>query len=199
MQWSISQVTAPAAEPVDRDADDGVKKHLRVTHTADDDYITALITVAREQVEALVNRALITQTWDLTLNAFPLGRYIPIPRPPLQSVTSISYIDEDGVSNTFDSNNYFVDTSSEPGRIVLNTAADWPSESLRPAAAVTVRYVSGYGSSGSDVPARIKQAILMLIGHLYENREPVNIGNIVTEIPLTVKSLLVPLKVWYEL
>lgn len=156
---------------------------------AEDALLTGLIQAAREYAEGRQNRALITQTWELVLDDWPAGDCIEIPLPPLQSVTSIKYKDKTGLENTWDAANYIVDTDSLLGRVVLADNCNWPSNDLYPAGAIRIRFVAGYGLA-NDVPQTTKQALLLLIGHWYENRETVNIGNIKTELPFTVKALL---------
>ena len=114
----LSLVTAPATEPISLD---DAKAHLRVDHTSENDLITSLITSFRAMVDGVdgtLNRALITQTWDLLLDAFPCGdEYIEIPLPPLQSIESFTYKDTDGEVQTLTSSDYFLDQVSEPARL----------------------------------------------------------------------------------
>lgn len=184
-------VSAPATEPVSLTE---AKLHLRVDSTADDSLITALITAAREYVEAFTGRALITQTWDYILDAWPSGDEIVIPLPPLQSVTSVTYRDSDGNTSTVSSSTYTVDTDSEPGRVVLLTGYTWPSTTLYAVGGVRVRFVAGYGDNASDVPQALRQAMLLLVGHWYENREDATTAN-VRPIPLGAQMLMWPYRV----
>lgn len=128
-----------------------------------------------------------TQTWDLVLDAFPAGE-IRLPLPPLQSVTSVTYTDTDGASQTLDAGQYTVDTAN--ARIV--PVSSWPSTKAVPAA-VVIRYVCGYGAAAA-VPASIKAAILLLTGDLFENREAQ--GEKVLSVNETVRRLLLPYRVW---
>ena len=187
MPLTLKQATAPASEPVTLAE---AKLHLRVDFDDDDTLIAAQIASAREVVEAIARRALITQTWDLVLDAFPGVYYIDLPLPPLQSVTSVKYVDEDGNEHTFSSTYYIVDTYREPGRLVLASNASWPSNTLQETAGVRVRFVAGYGDDGDDVPAKFKQAILLLIGHYYEHRESVSDERSLAILPQGVRELL---------
>lgn len=189
----VTVYAAAGGEPVSRSA---ALLHLRVDHDDDDPLIEALIAAARQHVENVTWRALVTQTLELTLDAWPSGDRIELPRPPLQSVTSVKYIDSAGVEATFAASNYHVVTRGEPGRIVLAYGASWPSVTLRTAGAITVRYVAGYGLA-TAVPEMLKQAILLLVGHWYENREATVIaaGTVATELPLAVASILEQYKV----
>lgn len=191
---TLKLITAPATEPVTASE---AKSHLRVDTTADDTLIGTLITAARQHVENHLRRALITQTWELVMDAFPAGDVIRLPRPPLVSVTSIKYTDEDGNESTFSSAAYVVDTDSTKGRVVLKSGETWPSDTLAAANGVRVRYVAGYGEA-SAVPRPIRQAILLLIGTLYENRESVLVaqGVTVAQLPFGVEALLMPYRIF---
>lgn len=185
---TLKRTSDPASEPVSLGE---AKNHLRVDISDDDDLITALITAAREYVEEASRRALITQTWRLSLPQFPAAVEIELPRPPLQSVTSVTYTDSDGSSSTFASSKYSVDTDSEPGRVRLVYGEDWPSDTLAETNPVQITYVAGYGDGSSDVPQRWRQAILLTVGHWYENREAVATGGgIPKELPLAVERLI---------
>lgn len=180
------RTVAPVTEPVHLDE---VRDHLRVDITDDDTLIEALITAAREYVEQASRRALVTQTWRYNLDQFPAADEIELPRPPLKSVTSITYRDSDGTTHTLASSVYEVDTDSQPGRVRLAYGEDWPSDTLAETNPVRITFVAGYGDA-DDVPKRWKQAILLLVGHWYENREAVMVGSIPREIPFAVESLI---------
>ena len=190
---ALKLITAPAAEPVSTSE---AKSHLRVDTTADDTYIGTLITVARQNVESHLRRALISQTWEVVLDDFPAG-VIRLPKPPLASVTSIKYTDDEGNESTDSSDNYVGDSDTEPGRVVLKSGESWPSDTLAAANGVRVRYVAGYGSAAA-VPNPIRQAILLLIGTLYENRESVLVaqGVTVAQLPFGVEALLMPYRIF---
>lgn len=188
---SLRLITGPAAEPVLLSE---AKHHLRVDISTDDTYIEALIKVARETCETITRRALMTQTWDLVLDEFPEQDWISLPIPPLQSVTSISYTTEAGVTSTVSSSTYIIDTYSEPGRLRLKSGYAWPGDTLRELAGVTIRFVAGYGLTRTSVPESIRQAMLLLMGHYYENREQVVIGQGISiqKLPQGFESLLWP-------
>lgn len=191
--------TATAYEPI---TSAEAKTHLRVDHSADDSLIAVLITAAREMVEHELWRTTMPCTYTLTLDSWPSGDAISLPMPPLASVSSITYVDSDGVSHALDSATYRVDTMSEPGRIVLAYGCSWPSDTLRTSGAITVTYIGGVASAMTEagtatahralVSARHKAAMLLLIGHLYENRESVVVGPgiVAAAIPDGVSRLL---------
>lgn len=182
--------TAPAVEPVTLTE---AKAHLRVDTDADDDLIEALITAARVWCENVSRRAFVTQTLDLTLDTWPPSTGLYLPRPPIQSVTSITYTDEDGDSDTVSSDDYLLDTAS--GRLALKAASSWPSVTLQRIGGVVVRYVAGYGLA-TAVPQTFKQAILLVVGEWYENRENATQGQVPRAIELNAMALLQTDRVW---
>jgi uncharacterized phiE125 gp8 family phage protein len=182
----MTLVTAPASEPVLADMD--LKNHLRLDGDEETETLELYIKAARQYVEEGTHRALITQTWRLTLDCWPDDTVIKLPRPPLQSVTDIKYLDEDGTESTWGSSNYIVDTDGN--RISLAANATWPTGSLYPVGAIRVTFVAGFGSDGSDVPEYLRQAIRLLAGHWYEHRETTLVGGIARDVPFAVKQLI---------
>lgn len=184
----IKITTAPATEPVTATE---AKLHCRVDHATEDDIFTRLIEVARIQCEQIAGRAFITRTYTALLDTWPAHKF-ELPYPPLAGITSIKYYDNEGnPAATYSSGNYYVDTNSEPGRVALLNSAEWPSTTLRDINGVEIIYTAGYGVA-ADVPDQYKQAMLLLIGHLYENRESVVVqqGVSLVQIPQAVEWLL---------
>ena len=181
--------TPPTVEPVTLNE---VKSHLRLEssdsiYSAETDLLTALIKIAREQAEHHTRRAFLTQTWTVHLDGWPVKDEIYLPFPPLISVTHVKHTDNDGVQSTF--TDYSIDTGT-PGRIVLDDGETWPTATLRPRSPIEIQFVAGYGATAAFVPLSIKQAILLMIGHLYENRERTVMGVAINEVPFAVDSLL---------
>jgi uncharacterized phiE125 gp8 family phage protein len=179
-----------------------VKAHCRVDISDDDGLLAGFILAARQIAETNLRRALITQTWDVTLDyGWPSQTWkcarIVLPLSPVQSVTSISYVDSSGNAQTLAADQYKVATI-ETGETAIEPAygVTWPSI-RREMAAVTVRFVAGYGAQPGAIPEPIRQGMLMLIGHWYENRETVNVGNITTELPFATEMLWFPYRVFY--
>ena len=165
---------APVVEPISLDE---VKRHVRIDidETDHDDYLQDLITVARDQVEMITWRRLVTQTWYAYLQGWPRGKYIELPFGSLQSVTAVKYTDVDGDESTWDNTEYIVGTDYQKGRITLADGYTWPSETLYPSNPIEAEFVCGYGLAVS-VPPQIKHAIKMIISELFENRETSIIG-----------------------
>jgi uncharacterized phiE125 gp8 family phage protein len=195
----FTQVTASNDNAIQEKAYTGTKQYIRVVAkvlvaacefgadiivnaatTAEDDLLTAIITAAREHVEDITRRALITQTWDYYLDAFPSDKdFIRLPFGNLASVTSVSYKDTDGTETTMTvTTDYLVETNGDQcGRIVLPYGESWPTDTLYPSNPIKIRFVCGYGAAGSSVPKKILTAIKMIIADLYENREAQAVGS----------------------
>lgn len=168
---SLRLITPPAAEPLSL-ADLEAQSRVELG----DEVVLAqgYLTTARLQAEKVTRRALITQTWELTLDRFPKGEITVFP-PPLQSVESIKYTDSNGAEQTLDPSSYKVDTASEPGRIVPAYGMQWPA-TRDEINAVRIRFVCGYGDNADDVPQPIRNWILLNAANLYEHRESVVVG-----------------------
>lgn len=162
---TLKLITAAGTEPVDLAT---AKAHCRVIHSSEDSLMAVYIAAATQALDGpdgVLGRALITQTWDYSLDGFE-GDSITIPLPPLQSVTSVKYLDPDGAEQTIAAGRYTVNTAD--GTVTID-AAGWPSTQDVPNA-VTIRFVAGYANAAA-VPAPIRAAILLHIGDLFENRQ----------------------------
>ena len=166
--------TAPTVEPVSLTE---IKRHVRIEPNDEDNdiYLYNLISVAREQVEMITWRKLITQTWYGYLNDWPSGDYIELPFGSLQSVTAVRYTDVDASQSTWSSAEYIVGTDYQKGRITLADGYAWPNENLYPSNPIEIEFVCGYGLADS-VPNQIKHAIKLMVAELYENREVSLVG-----------------------
>ena len=161
------------------------KKHLRVDHSNDDDYISSLMLAVTELCERIQRRIYVSRELTYYIDEFP--DEIRPPYSPLASVSSIKYIDTDGVLQTLSDTVYDVDTYHEPGRITLAYNQTWPT--IRPVAnAVLVTYNAGWADQQS-VPEDIKHLVKMLLAHYYENRESVSEVNL-RETPQAFRTLL---------
>lgn len=183
--YALTLITPPTVEPLELPE---LKVHLREDGSEQDALITSLIVAAREHVEGFLGRKLINQVWDLTLDGF-FGSSITIPYAPLVSVGSVKYLDTAGVQQTMTASDYVVDTARQPGRVFLAYQAVWPTAQSRENA-VVIRFTAGYGTTAASVPDSIKAAMKLLVASWYENREAVNVGNIVNVVPMAVESLL---------
>lgn len=195
----LRRVEAPEEDVVSLEA---MKRHLRIAEdeTEFDDEIAAFTAAAVDLLDGAagqLQRCLAPQTWEYVLDAFPDGPF-QIPLPPLLEVEAISYVDSEGDLQTLtEDEDYRVDEVSEPGWV--SPVEGWPS-TLDTINAVTVRFRAGYESDGtsgnSPIPPRAQQAVKLIVGHWFANRETVNIGNITSELPLSAQTLINSLRVF---
>jgi uncharacterized phiE125 gp8 family phage protein len=183
-------ITPPALEPVSlTDA----KAHLRIDTSDDDALISAAITAARVHVEAKTRRVLIEQGWRVYLDAWPKQRIVPVPVAPLLAVDSLTVYDPTGDPIVVDTDDYEVDTVSVPGRLFLSSPV--PVLVGRAVNGIEIDVTAGYGTTSIDVPAPLRQAIMMLVAHWYEHRGAVG-HDLAREIPpLGFDALVAPYRV----
>ena len=166
---TLIRVTLPPVEPISLLE---ARDHLRVDEAEDDGRINRNIRSATERLDGpggLLGRALVTQTWDYSIDAFPYE--IELPLPPCQSVGSISYIDDNGDGQTLSTDDYQAYGLGDqiPARIRPAFGKSWPSTRHVPDA-VTVRFTAGYGDAPDDVPEPIRQAILVHVAQMFDYR-----------------------------
>lgn len=203
-------LASPEAEPV---IGAELRAHLRLTENDEVKDLDAKLKAARMFFERETNRALVTQRWRLTLDSFPCSSLDPIvlAKSPLQSVISIKYYDEDGELQTLRDTeasppvegDFIITDGKELDEIYLEPEETWPVTQVRPGA-VIIECDFGWKTEeeqGEDeddsvlVPEDLKLGILYLAAHYFENREPVNIGNIVTELGFTLQDIIDKYKV----
>lgn len=165
-RFSSLLVTAPAAEPLTIDE---VKLNSRIDHSTEDAIITHLINASRSYVEKITNRWLVTQTWKLFFDSFPMDSLLILPKAPVQSITHVKYYDTAGSMTTWASTNYILDGDGHPPRLSLAYSATWPAETLQPINGVEIQMVGGYGNAAA-VPSAFKHAMFLLCEHWYQNR-----------------------------
>ena len=180
---------------------DEVKAHLRVQHNAEDGLIASLMLAAEQYLDGrngILGRALVEQQYRLYLREWPTGQQ-KLPFPPLMNVLSISYIDENGIEDVLPADDYEVEIAGYVGGFVLGVEMveslnNLPALNAGVKYPVRVLYRAGYGPSGTDVPQPIRQAMLLMIGHWYQNRSSVDPCDM-SEVPLSSQALLQPYQV----
>lgn len=213
-------VIEPSGEPVTVAE---VKKQISLETEEDDAFIEVLVAAARTHAEKFCNRGILQQTYELVLDAFPnrcqplyqkhncrgftssapcqgCDLYVELAHGHLatlesdDAVTDVTYVDENGAEQTLDPELYSIDDVSVPGRLHRAYGIDWPATRAQ-WDAVRIEYVVGWATA-DDVPAAIKQAILLLVSHMYEVRSP-EVEKALSQVKLSYEALLSPYRIHY--
>jgi len=153
----LVRTSPPATEPLSLS---DVKSFLRIDGSAEDAVLNLLIATARILAEELTGHALITQSWKIAYDT-NVPECVPLVYLPVQSITAVTSINEAEESTTIAASSY-----------TLNAARDaLIFESIPSGRRIEILYESGYGDAASDVPADIRQAMLVHVAHLYEHRD----------------------------
>lgn len=193
MTPTLERVTGPAVTPISLSE---AKAHLRVDSTDEDTLIEGLISAAVSHFDArgLLGRAMITQTWA---EYFPqYVERVRLSMTPFISLTSVQYYDKDNVLQTATLSDF--ETWKHGDYVILKAKENfqWPQGYTRPDA-FKVTYQAGYGSSATDVPQSVRQAMLLAVAHWHEHRMAVDDTKMV-ELPMAVDALLANERVtWY--
>lgn len=171
----IRVVIPPTAEPVTVQE---AKSNARIVIDDDDADIARMITAARVSLENRLNRFLMPQTVEFAAPAFGAG--IVVPAAPFRSLVSLGYTDTSGAPQTVDPAALFVDSFIEPAAVTLAYGSAWPA--AQSGAPVIVRAEVGYASA-AEVPAPLKQWILLAVTAFYDNRSSIVVGVSVNELP----------------
>lgn len=163
MKYSI--VTGPTLEPVSLSE---MKARARVTDSASDGILAGYILEARQWVESVAGLLLMQQTVDAYYDSF--GDVLELPKSPVQSITSVSYVDTAGTTQTLSSSYYLLNQRDRVPAVELATGYTWPTTQER-SNAITVRFVGGYGSTQSLVPEPVRGAVMLYARFLLDGEE----------------------------
>jgi len=159
----LQQTVAPTAYLW---TEDDIRDHLRIDHDTEDGYLRNLRESATVEAENFLRRSLLAQTWKWTVDKFPTW-WFNLPRNPVTAVSSITYVDSDGATQSLSSSLYRLVTNGTPARLEPAWGETWPT--IRPVTdAVTITFTAGYGAAASAVPMSIRQAVLLIIEQHYD-------------------------------
>lgn len=183
--------TPPLVEPVSLvDA----KLHLKVDTDADDTLISNLIVTARQHIETMTQSVLINQTWRIYFDRWSPDNQMLLPVRPITSVILLKTFSDQDVPSTIDPSHYYADLVSSSPKLILRSSRTW-AKPQRVANGIEIEVIAGFGSSASDVPHPLKQAVLILLAHWYENRQIECAGLPAKDLGSALQSLLRPYKV----
>lgn len=176
-------VTAPTAFVTVAD----MKKWCRVDDDDNDDVLTALIDAAIAYLDGYtgcLGRCLAVQTWRQDFDGF--SPVLSLPLAPVISIASVKYTDANDVEQTVSSSDYKLLNMVSGPAVGLAHEKDWPGDVIDDYRSVRVEYVAGYAA----VPEDLKTCVKLIAAHWYENREPVSIGNLTTQLPIGVQAII---------
>jgi uncharacterized phiE125 gp8 family phage protein len=175
--YQLDVLTPPSGQPLTLAE---AKTHLRVDGSEEDALITNLLGAATRQTENVwLWRALVTRQYRLTLLQAPSSPQVYLPMAPVQSVQTVT---ADGVAVTG------FTLLGSTGILTLPTGTVITKQ-------LVVEYTAGYGLAAA-VPEDFKAAMLLMIGHWYENREAVVLATQPAKLPLAIQSMLLPYRAW---
>lgn len=162
--YNVKRTSDPAVEPVTVGQ---LKDHLRVATNIDDTVLAQIISSARAQVERDTGQSLITQTWRYTLDKFPTeNRPIHLIHGPVQSISSFTYNDSAGTPVAY--SDYQLKSDDNPAVVIPNVGTAWPSGYYPDKRGISITYVAGWGDSHVNVPAELRQAVILRAAMLYD-------------------------------
>lgn len=177
----LVQVTPPSGQPVTLDE---IKLHCRIDLPDDDSLLQSIAAAAMRYVQTESGRQLLTATYLVPVEAWFAGT-LKLPKPPLQSVTTVNYYDPGGTLTTLDPTKYLVRTPLLlAGSIERAPFQYFPALQADRNYCVEITFVAGYGAP-AQVPDTLKRAILLAVDWLYENR-----GEVSAEPPMAIRALI---------
>lgn len=187
---SLVMTSGPAVEPITLAE---AKALARIDGDAEDALIQSLIITSRLHIEAALGLALVTQSWRLSLDVWPAGDTLDLPLRPVAAVTAVRVLAADGQATVLAPERYRLDADSAVPRLV-RAAGSWPAPG-RARNGIEIELTAGYGDTAADIPQPIRHALLLLLVHWYEHRDPIEIGQPSTRIPPAVSALLEPYRI----
>lgn len=184
------RTAAPEATPVTVAE---IKANSRIDHSADDTMLAILLQAAVDHFDGwtgTLGRCIVTQGWRLDLGGWPSCRTIGLPFPDVTAV-AVTYYDADNVEQTVSSSLYELLEDARGSFIRFRDGFTYPAVYSDRSDGVRVAFTAGFGNAAA-VPAAIKQAIMLLAAHWYENREATIEGTTSIEIPFGVRALTRP-------
>lgn len=179
---SIIRITPPAVEPISL-AEARAQCRIADDDTSEDALLAIYIQAARETAEHELGRALIEQTWEQRLDAFPAGDIgIKLGRAMATSIVQVQYNDPTLALQTMDPESYLLDAAVAPGWLMPADGSAWPA-TAEVINAVRVRFTCGYGAGAGSIPANVRNWLLVTVATYYGQREAVEMGGRVRELP----------------
>ena len=182
---TITELTSPVGEPLTLAE---TKAHLRIDASSEDDLIASLIRTVREYIERETGLALLSRTFRLYLDDWPLSRVIQIGRGPVQTIEAVTVYDADGIAVDVDARGFVLDGQARPARLILPRQPA-PGQAIN---GIEIDFSAGFGATGADVPDTLKRAMLLHLALLYEFRGAVPPDSQPAAVPAGYDRLIAP-------
>lgn len=189
----LKQIAAPSSEPISMTT---ARLHLRLDTSGsppshpDDSLVSSLITAVRQNAEDYTGLKIAFGTYESKADSFK-DFEIGLQTWPVTAVSSVSYVDLEGNAQTLASSEYTLDTFTRPARLKATTTFPAAKE-------VTIRFTAGFTDGQSPnpypIPKPLESAMLLMLGHLYDNREAVSMDQSY-ERPLGATYLMNPYRI----
>lgn len=184
---ALVMTDGPVLEPVSLAE---AKAHLRIDGAAEDLLVGALLTTARAHIETAYALALMTQSWALFVDRWPDSGVVHVPLSPFAALGAVRAHGVTGQITSLPDTAISVDPHARPARLVRTASLVLPPD-LRPTNGIEIGFTAGFGAAPGDVPAPIRQAILLLTAHWFEHRIP-DAGGDGTRLPAAIADLIAP-------
>ena len=184
---TIAELAPPVGEPLTLAE---ARAHLRIDDTADDPVIADLITTVREHLERTTGLVLIARSFRLYLDRWPQGRVLEIGRGPIRSIETITGYDALGAPFEADMTGFVLDGRASPPRLFLPAAP----ETARAVNGIEIDFTAGFGTTGAEVPASLKRALLLHLALLHAYRGAVSPGDQPADVPAGYDRLVAPFR-----
>jgi uncharacterized phiE125 gp8 family phage protein len=194
---SLILITPPTATPISIQE---IRAQCRVDSADEDALLAAYVRAATDAVEQMTGLRLLTQEWEYSVDGFPERcGWLRLPLAPLFALTSIVYLDTQGVAQTLPVTTYLIKGlgSTQPARLILAPNQGWPA-TWHGVSSVIVRAQFGW-TDWNGIPEALRQAVLLLAAYWFGQREAASIGpdqGPVSHIPFGVRELVEPFKLW---
>ena len=182
--YTYKVTSAPATTPISVDE---VKSFAKISTTADDTLIAILINSVVTYAEQITRRDFITRTYRTFRDRFPgsfkgydqflsevtpdSGNYgFELRRSPLQEIVQVSYMDTVGSTIVVPSTDYYNTEEDDFSVLLTRPSKSWPTDAADQLQAIQIDFKAGFGDNPADVPAALRNALLMHVTFLYENR-----------------------------
>jgi uncharacterized phiE125 gp8 family phage protein len=194
---SLILITGPTATPISIQE---IRAQCRVDSADEDALLMAYVRSATDAIEEMTGLRLLDQTWEYSIDAFPARcGWIRLPLAPLLALVSIVYQDSTGTVQTLSVDIYLIRGlgSAQPAQLILAPGKTWPS-TWHGLGSVMIRFRAGW-VDWNGVPEALRQAVMMLACHWFENRSTTAAGpnhGPVSHVPFGVRELIEPYRIW---